>query len=107
MQYSVYAESYFAQFCYRNRSFRQSEAVTFVAVGLMTHSRVIPRLSTGVAAASCVKDTSDNELHAVFRCFRLLECGQWPGGGGHKKCDRPGQQNRRGSKLGGEMNTLN
>ena len=86
MQCSVYAESYFAQFCYRNRSFRQSEAVTFVAVGLTTHCRVILRLSTGVAAASCVKDTSDNERHA--QCSDVSGClsvANGPlGGGAHE-----------------------
>jgi len=30
------------------------------------HSRVIPLQSTGLAAAACVKDTSDNKLHAQF-----------------------------------------
>jgi len=74
-------------------------------LGLTTHSRVILCLSTGVVAASCVKDTSDNERHAQFS--DVFGCWSVAGGGGHKKCDRPGQQNRRGSKLGGEMNILN
>ena len=57
---------------------------------------MIPHLSTGVAVATCVKDTSDNELHtqfaAVLGCWGVTE---------------GGQHIRRGSKLGGEMNILN
>ena len=85
-----------AHICYRCSNFRQQEAVIFVVIWLTTHSRVIPLLLTGVAVATRVKDTSDNEMHAQFAdvsgCWSVPE---------------DGQQSWRGSKLGGEMNVLN
>jgi hypothetical protein len=57
---------------------------------------VIANLSTGLAVATCVKETSDNELHAQFA--DVLGYGIVTG---------RGQQSRRGSKWGGEMNILN
>ena len=63
-----------AQICYKCSNIPQQEAVTFFAVGLTTHSRLIPLLSTGVAVAARVKDNSDNELHSQFADFSDFRC---------------------------------
>ena len=76
-----------------------------VAIGQTTHSRLIPRLSTGVAVATRLKDTSDNELHTQF--VDVLRCWSVAGGEGKESFNGPGQQSRRDRKLGGEMRILN
>jgi len=70
-------------------AFASKKRLHLLLLGLTTHSHVILRLSTVVAAASCVKDTSDNERHAQFSDVAgVLPQAGW--GWEHKKRDPPG-----------------